>query len=647
MKQYDIFISYRRSSYDTANLIATRLKAVGYSVFFDMETLRAGKFNEQLFGVIENCKDFVVVLPPSALDRCVNEDDWVRLEVSHAMAHNKNIIPVMLNGFVWPEPMPQGMEELRNYQALTASSIEYFDLAMERLQQRYLVSKRHFPFQRLWKTLGGCIIGLAVIVAILWGVFMFLSRDVCSNYATRLVSDASGVHIIATENKALQKDWNSFIAALSHEKRSDRIRYLQQDMMSRIDLAERNIKSTWRVDSVKMKVSDYHSFLLSMHGINSQEISISPVFATQYYTDYFEQLKIVRNAVNNPNTLNIRYATVLFEVSEHSINSYYIALLSELSTFPENSLTIFKEFLPYWIHFPKLQYKLGEEDRFYEDAMNTENKYIEELLSRYESIVEEADAELNDISHKNDVLEEQMNEGFAQLQAQANSIKGKLEIEKIRKRNEKELAIRQEKLNAKEITVEASKAELEELDKQYVLAYENLKKKCTLEESDDQWYQWGKIRRWGSFLTMVVDSRQHLKAQNIYSTSFITPEVIYADMSAQLTVYQTYHPESKEYVAASKAFFKDVSKGRRKCAGVIVFAFKDEAIHPFLKKGDIIVGYNGKTIVLYDDFKAVYKNSKLGVVEVLRLVDGQFEELEFPQMENTEIVGFLDLVESL
>ena len=137
MKQkYDIFVSYRRSSYDTANLIATRLKAAGYSVFFDMETLRSGKFNEQLYEVIDNCTDFLVVLPPQALDRCVNEDDWVRLEVCRAMAHNKNIIPVMLNGFIWPSSMPQGMEELCNYQALTASSIEYFDLALQRLHER-------------------------------------------------------------------------------------------------------------------------------------------------------------------------------------------------------------------------------------------------------------------------------------------------------------------------------------------------------------------------------------------------------------------------------------------------------------------------------------------------------------------------------
>ncbi|MBR2018363.1 MAG: toll/interleukin-1 receptor domain-containing protein, partial [Prevotella sp.] len=112
MKHYDIFISYRRSSYDTANLIATRLKSAGYSVFFDMETLRSGKFNEQLYKVIDSCKDFVLVLPPDALDRCTNEDDWIRLEVCRAISGKKNIIPVMLNGFTWPKPMPNGMEEL-------------------------------------------------------------------------------------------------------------------------------------------------------------------------------------------------------------------------------------------------------------------------------------------------------------------------------------------------------------------------------------------------------------------------------------------------------------------------------------------------------------------------------------------------------
>lgn len=85
MKKYDIFISYRRNSYDSANLIATRLRAAGYTVFFDLESMRSGKFKEQLYNVIDNCTDFILVLPPNALDRCVNEDDWVRLEKFRAM----------------------------------------------------------------------------------------------------------------------------------------------------------------------------------------------------------------------------------------------------------------------------------------------------------------------------------------------------------------------------------------------------------------------------------------------------------------------------------------------------------------------------------------------------------------------------------
>ena len=47
-KKYDIFISYRRDAFESANLFATRLKALGYRVFFDVETMNAGKFNEQL-----------------------------------------------------------------------------------------------------------------------------------------------------------------------------------------------------------------------------------------------------------------------------------------------------------------------------------------------------------------------------------------------------------------------------------------------------------------------------------------------------------------------------------------------------------------------------------------------------------------------
>lgn len=113
-RKYDIFISYRRTAYDTANLIAEKLRHAGYNVFFDVDTLTAGKFNEQLLEVIGNCKDFILVLPENALERCQQPEDWIRRETLCALEHHKNIIPVMLDGFVWPDSMPEGMEELRN-----------------------------------------------------------------------------------------------------------------------------------------------------------------------------------------------------------------------------------------------------------------------------------------------------------------------------------------------------------------------------------------------------------------------------------------------------------------------------------------------------------------------------------------------------
>lgn len=646
--KYDIFISYRRSSYDVANLIATRLASAGYSVFFDMEKLRSGKFNEQLYDVIENCKDFVIVLPPNALDRCVSEDDWVRLEVMHAMNTNKNIIPVMLNGFAWPNQMPQGMEELRNYQALTASSVEYFDLAMEKLQKRYLLSKRHLPINRLIKYACIAIMSLLAFVAILFGVFTLLSRDVCKKYATCLTMDASNVHIIAEENHKLEQSWKTFDNMLDYEHNPEHIMYSQEEMLSKIDVVEKNIRETWNVDSVPMEINPYHGFLLSLHGISSEDISQSPALATLYYTDYQNMLNTIRTAVLEPSTINRRLATVLFEVTGHSINEYYLSILCELSEFPEYSRDLYNKLNEEWLYFPIRYYKIDESREYYESRMRTESRLADEALSRYSSFLERADTELLDLQKENDRLEMQMIEGFAQLEARADTLEAVLDAKRnttdADKEMRHELALREEKVKANEIVVNTLKDELIELDRQYTQVYDQLKEKCTLEEEDDQWYKWDKIRRWGTFLDILVESRQDMKDMNIHTTSSITPEVAYADMNSMLTVYQTYHPESKEYVASAKQFFRELTKEKRQYAGILVFAIKDDAEHPVFKKGDIIIGYDGKPIKDLDEFKVAYKAYENGKVAFLRLADGNFVEHK-KQIADTDIVGFLDLTE--
>lgn len=141
MKSHNIFISYRRDGgFETAKMIQEKLKSKNYSVFLDYEELRSGKFNEQLYQKIENCKDFILICSPRSFDRCANTDDWLRLEILHAMKHKKNIIPVVLRNFEWPKTMPFDLEELAFYHRINSSE-ELFDSFITKLQNHYLKSK--------------------------------------------------------------------------------------------------------------------------------------------------------------------------------------------------------------------------------------------------------------------------------------------------------------------------------------------------------------------------------------------------------------------------------------------------------------------------------------------------------------------------
>ena len=100
---YDIFISYRRDgSFEMARLLYDHLRMRGLNVFFDLQELRSGKFNVKLYSAIDESSNFLLVLPQGGLDRCVNEDDWLRMEIEYAIEKNKNIVPLMMNGFDWP-----------------------------------------------------------------------------------------------------------------------------------------------------------------------------------------------------------------------------------------------------------------------------------------------------------------------------------------------------------------------------------------------------------------------------------------------------------------------------------------------------------------------------------------------------------------
>lgn len=134
MKHYQIFISYRRDGgADLAGRLADRFTAMGYTVFFDVESMRSGEFNTQLLDAIQMCQDVLLILPPHGLDRCADPEDWVRQELVYALAQKKNIIPVMMRGFEFPKNLPEALAFLPFLQGVSASN-DYFDAVIQKIE---------------------------------------------------------------------------------------------------------------------------------------------------------------------------------------------------------------------------------------------------------------------------------------------------------------------------------------------------------------------------------------------------------------------------------------------------------------------------------------------------------------------------------
>jgi hypothetical protein len=196
---YDVFISYRRDGgSETAKHLRDVLTERGYRVFFDTDSMRSGNFNRKLFDVIEHCKDFIIILSPGALDRCVQEGDWVRLELSYALEHGKNVVPVLSGGFKFPETLPDDINDIR-WQNGVAVNIEFFDAMIDKLVS-FMHSK---PVNRKRKIVIAVVAVCAVLLAGALCFFIFgnggsgagsseSSQQASSNVTTSRSSDGAG-----------------------------------------------------------------------------------------------------------------------------------------------------------------------------------------------------------------------------------------------------------------------------------------------------------------------------------------------------------------------------------------------------------------------------------------------------------------------
>ncbi len=137
-----VFISYRRSSIPWALAIFQDLTHHGYDVFFDFNGIASGDFENVILENIRARAHFLVLLTPTALERCGQPTDWLRREIEAALDSKRNIIPVLLENFDFASAdssvqLSGRIGSLGKYNALSVPAA-YFAEAMNRLREKYL-----------------------------------------------------------------------------------------------------------------------------------------------------------------------------------------------------------------------------------------------------------------------------------------------------------------------------------------------------------------------------------------------------------------------------------------------------------------------------------------------------------------------------
>lgn len=144
---FDTFISYRRSNGSViASRIHDNLIVKKFLPFYDITGMKAGRFDEQIKNTLINSANFILILSKNALDRCVDEDDWVRQEISLAIQHHLNIVLVMEKEFVFSADIPQELCNLHLYQTIVYDDNNFYH-TMDEICKLLIVKNDEFKTQ--------------------------------------------------------------------------------------------------------------------------------------------------------------------------------------------------------------------------------------------------------------------------------------------------------------------------------------------------------------------------------------------------------------------------------------------------------------------------------------------------------------------
>ena len=143
--------------------------------FIDIDMRAGTKFPTVLEQRLAECKVMVVLIGPDWLNsrdgqgqrRLDNPDDWVRLEIGHALKRNITVIPVRVNGVDLPPKtaLPEEIRGLLDHQAVSVSTSSFrSDMAGLSKDIRSIPSP--WPWRRFGAIAAGVLLPLVVALAL-------------------------------------------------------------------------------------------------------------------------------------------------------------------------------------------------------------------------------------------------------------------------------------------------------------------------------------------------------------------------------------------------------------------------------------------------------------------------------------------------
>ncbi|MCB1187619.1 tetratricopeptide repeat protein [bacterium] len=135
-KLHDVFICYRRNpGHPYSMLLQSHMEFRQKKVFRDQDSLSSGRFEDSLQEAIRYSRHMLVLLTEGFFERTAQDgNDVVRKEIATALHCGTHIIPVMMEGFVWPaaEELPEDIRPLAAINAMSYST-EFFSAFIDKL----------------------------------------------------------------------------------------------------------------------------------------------------------------------------------------------------------------------------------------------------------------------------------------------------------------------------------------------------------------------------------------------------------------------------------------------------------------------------------------------------------------------------------